>query len=109
MPKGKSEWRVGWTPISKADIFEIGTYLSETASPATAESLLLSIHGAGENLSQHPYLWRVRDDVFEEIRFAPLQSYFICYRIHAPIIEILRVVHQRQDVSALFTDTDIQI
>lgn len=109
MRKGKSEWRVGWTPISKADILEIGSYLSEIASQATAESLLLSIHSAGEGLSHHPYLWRARDDVLKGVRFAPLQSYFICYRINATTIEILRIIHQRRDAAALFADMDTHL
>lgn len=110
MRKEKSEWRVVWTPISKADILEIGSYLSLIASQATVESLLLSIHSAGEGLSHNPYLWRVRDDVLKEVRFAPLQSYFICYRIiNVTTIEVLRIIHQRRDVAALFADIDTQL
>ncbi|MEK7107290.1 MAG: type II toxin-antitoxin system RelE/ParE family toxin [Patescibacteria group bacterium] len=109
MRKGESEWLVGWTPISKADILEIGSYVSRIASHATAESLMLSIHSAGEGLLRHPYLWRARDDVLKEVRFAPLRSYFICYRIKATTIEILRIIHQKRDVAALFADIDTQI
>src|SRR3989344_2224061 len=44
MRREKSEWHVAWTPLSKTDIFEIGRYVSDTASSEVAEVLLTSIH-----------------------------------------------------------------
>ncbi len=103
------KWKVTWTPIAESDILEIAAYMSETASFELARTLALSIHGAGEDLARNPYLWRARDEILKDVRLAPLQPYFICYRTRDHTIEILRVIHRRRDIFALFAEMESQI
>lgn len=105
MQRKKNKWKVGWTPIAGADIIEIVAFVSEASSPELANRIALSIHETGDSIARNPYLWRARDEILENIRFVPLAPYYICYRIIDHTVEILRVVHQRRDVAALFAET----
>jgi len=97
-------------PRSIEDLFEIAQYVHERASSEAAETLLASLHATGEALAPHPQLWRVRSELkMQDVRFAPTQSYFICYRIVNTDIQILRVIHKRRDIAALFAQFEEDI
>ena len=103
MAKRKTKLNLEWMPRSLEDLFEIAQYVREQASSEAAETLLASLHATGEALAPYPLLWRVRNELrMKDVRFAPTQAYFICYRIVNIEIQILRVIHKRRDIAALF-------
>jgi len=110
MAKRKSKLNVEWMPRSLEDLFEIAQYAHEQASSEAAEMLLASLHATGEALAPHPHLWRVRSELrMKDVRFAPTEAYFICYRIVNVDIQILRVIHKRRDIAALFAQIEEDI
>ncbi|MCT7967115.1 type II toxin-antitoxin system RelE/ParE family toxin [Laspinema sp. D1] len=44
------------------------------------------------------------DYLLADLRDLPLDGYIIFYRVRGEIVEILRVVHGRQDLEELFSD-----
>uniref|UniRef100_UPI00405667D4 type II toxin-antitoxin system RelE/ParE family toxin n=1 Tax=Candidatus Electrothrix sp. TaxID=2170559 RepID=UPI00405667D4 len=52
-------------------------------------------------LTQHPHIGIERPELQPEIRSIPSTSHVIFYRIQAQTIEIIRILHVRQDPSRL--------
>lgn len=107
MANKKSEWHVEWMPCALADVFDIGQHVRDQASLGTAETLVSSLHAVSATLAAHPRLWRVRDEIrLKDVRFAPAHPYFLCYRIVDAEIQILRVIHQKRDITLLLTQIE---
>ncbi len=49
-----------------------------------------------------PYLGRQRDELRAGMRSFPLGNYLVFYRVQEDAVLILRVLHGRRDIDALF-------
>lgn len=85
---------VEWRDQASTDLEDILVYIADRNLSA-AESLNEAIEQATSQLPQHPYLYRLgRVDGTREIVVHP--NYIVVYRVTSAIIEILAVVHSRQ-------------
>ena len=83
-------WRDGARESARA----IFTYISERNLPA-AERLLAAIEGCAEGLTRHPLMHRPgRVEGTREAVVHP--NYILIYRVTADAVEIVNVVHARQ-------------
>lgn len=48
-------------------------------------------------LSEEPHIGRQRPDLFPELRSFPVESHIVFYQVRSPKVEIIRVLHCRQD------------
>jgi toxin ParE1/3/4 len=79
---------------ASADLEDILSYIADRNESA-AESLNEAIEQATSQLPQHPYLYRLgRADSTREIVVHP--NYLVIYRVTSVAIEIVAVVHARQ-------------
>ena len=79
---------------ASADLEDILSYIADRNESA-AESLNEAIEQATSQLPQHPYLYRLgRADGTREIVVHP--NYLVIYRVTSVAIEIVAVVHARQ-------------
>ena len=83
-----------WNPEAKADLQTIVEYIAER-SPQAALAMHDAFVHAADKLTQHPHLYRpgrienTRELVVHE-------NYIVVYRVGRTAIEILSVLHSRQ-------------
>jgi plasmid stabilization system protein ParE len=96
--------RVVWAPKAKQDLRHIWRYFARVASPDIADNLLREIRDATQRLAERPLLWRPRDDVMPGLRAVLVHPYTVFYRVTDSTVEIVRVLHERRDFTAVFSD-----
>lgn len=85
---------VEWRAEASADLEDVLSYIADRNLSA-AESLNEAIEQATSQLPQHPYLYRLgRADGTREIVVHP--NYLVIYRVTSVAIEVVAVVHARQ-------------
>jgi toxin ParE1/3/4 len=95
--------RVIWAPKAEDDLREIWHYFVRVASPETAENLLREITSASVRLGERPFLLgRSRDEVKPGLRSTLVSPHVIFYRVTEMSVEVVRVLHQHQNLPAYF-------
>ncbi len=89
---------------AEADLEEIWLYVAkESASIEVADRLIYSITSRFLLLGGHPHLGRNRDSDFGfGARSFAVGEYIVVYSIEGEDVLILRVVHGKRDLEALF-------
>jgi toxin ParE1/3/4 len=92
------------SPRAADDLGDIWFYVArESGSLEIANRLIDSLTDRFVLLANHPYAGRMRnDDLGVGRRSFPVGEYLIVYRIEDGDVLILRVVHGRRDLGALF-------
>lgn len=84
-----------WRDTARADASAIFNYIAERNVPA-AERLLAAIEACADALPHHPFLYRPGRVVgTREAVVHP--NYIVVYRVTAVAVEIVGVVHARQE------------
>ena len=91
-----------WSANAERDIDEIWDYLEKEASTEIADEKVRDIARRCEMLARHPFAGRPRSDLIRGMRSILANPYAIFYRVNASNAEIVRVLHQRRDVDAIF-------
>jgi toxin ParE1/3/4 len=102
MPEKNSP--ISWAPAAKRDLRDIWRYFARVASIEVADRLLRDILRASERVRQRPLAWRARDEVMPGLRSILVHPYVLFYRVKADTIEIVRVLHQRQNFATIFAE-----
>jgi toxin ParE1/3/4 len=85
---------VAWDDEAEADLLTILEYIGARNKPA-ADRLHVAVLHADDNLPNHPYAYRPgRTPGTREAVIHP--NYILIYRVAADAIEILALVHARQ-------------
>lgn len=85
------------------DLYEIWEYVA-LKSPASADKIIRRINGIFELLSENPGVGRKQDDLAPGLRVFPVSPFLVFY-IPLPDregVEIVRVLHERQDRDRAF-------
>jgi toxin ParE1/3/4 len=77
----------------------ISAYVAADSGKA-AEELLDRFGAVFEMLVQNPLAGRLRPDLGQNVRSFPVERYIIFYTPVSHGIEVLRVIHGRQDINA---------
>lgn len=86
---------IKWTDEAKRDLFTLIAFIAEE-NPFASESLLLRIEESIIPVAEHPYLYRQgRVPGTREIVTHP--NYVVVYRVLDEFIEVLSVLHSRQE------------
>lgn len=86
---------ISWAEEARSDLLEIVQYVAER-NPAAAAQLARTIEESTWPLPEHPYLFRPgRVPGTREI--VAHRNYIVVYRVELASIEILRVLHARQE------------
>ncbi len=90
---------------AEADLVGIARYTQRQWGPDQAASYISGVFESFQRLTDNPEVGVARDDLRSGLRILPhLQHYYICYRIHADEIQILRVIHASRDLARQITD-----
>jgi toxin ParE1/3/4 len=99
----KGELPVDWSPEAEDDLLAVWNYLAREASPEVADEQLRSLDRACEALAEWPHSGRVRDELLRGVRSIAAEACVVFYRVGNSAIEIIRVLHGRRDVDAIFS------
>jgi toxin ParE1/3/4 len=94
------------TPQADADLDEIWYYVAtKSGSVDIADRIIDSITDRFVLLANHPNIGRARDkDLLLRLRSFPVGEFVIIYRIEDDDVLILRVLRDRRDIAALFSE-----
>jgi toxin ParE1/3/4 len=98
----KPEFRLLWSDQAEADLLSIWRYGADEWSPATADEYLDDIQHTCDMLLQAPELGKPRGELMYGVRSIPLDPHIIFYRVTVRGVEILRVLHEREDIHEIF-------
>src|SRR5271155_2683637 len=92
-------------PQAALDLVEIWRYIREQSSVATADRIESEILGRLTLLARTPRAGHLREDLTnEQARFFPVYSYLIVYRPETKPLQIVSIVHGRQDVERILKE-----
>ena len=101
----KGELAIIWSPEAEQDFLSIWIYVAREAAADVADAQLRSVDRASEALAEWPHSGRARDELFRGVRSIAVERYVVFYRVGNSAIEVIRVVHGRRDVDAIFSRT----
>jgi toxin ParE1/3/4 len=87
------------TPQTEIDLTSIWDFIGHDNIRA-ADALLVRIEAAFDMLAANPLAGRARDDLAPKIRSFPVGNYIVFYLPLSDGIEVVRVLHGRQDIDS---------
>ena len=102
----KPSLAVVWSPEAETDLIDIWHYGASEHSPGDADQHLREIHTACARLADWPNSGRARPEVARGLRSVSLPPHVVFYRVTSSAIEVVRVLHGRRDVEAIFAEDD---
>lgn len=99
---GDNEKLARWTRRATRDAREIWRYYSEVASREVANRLIAELIEAANRAAGRPLNWPARGDIAPGVRGIRRKPYIVFFRSVPDGIEILRVLHERRDIAAVF-------
>jgi toxin ParE1/3/4 len=94
------------TPQAQQDLRSIWRGLAEFSGLAIADQRLATIEQKFQLLSQFPRSGPSRDDLRPGIRSSLAGEFVIFYRVDEQFFEVVRVLHGRSDIEALFSEPE---
>jgi toxin ParE1/3/4 len=91
------------SPDAEEDLIQAADYLDQaTANDAFGDQLHDELEHVMDLIAENPMMGRARPELRKGLRGFPHGHYTIFWRLHDEEIEIVRVLHQRQDVEQEF-------
>lgn len=87
------------SPQAEIDLMAIWDYIAADNLPA-ADALLGRIEATFNMLAETPFAGRDRSDLRAELRSFPVRNYLIFYMPTPDGVEVVRVMHGRQDIGS---------
>jgi len=103
MPEPKVvEYRL--SPAALTDLDAIWDYTARTWSVSQAETYIRRLAADMDLLVQHPGIARERVEIRPPVRLSRSGSHLVIYRIEAEWLDLLRIVHARQNWAAYLNE-----
>ena len=84
-------------PAAQNDLKDIYQYGLRQWGPAQSEKYLTTIKNQFWLLTDQPLMGTERNELLHEIRSLPIENHTLFYRVTANTVEIIRILHGRQD------------
>jgi toxin ParE1/3/4 len=94
--------RLLWSDKADGDLLLIWEYSANEWSPAKADEHLREIYRSCDRLLLNPELGRARDELSPGLRAIFVHPHVAFYRLTAAAVQIVRVLHQGEDVENIF-------
>jgi toxin ParE1/3/4 len=98
--------QIRFSESAKQDLRDIWRGLAEYSGLSFADSTLAKIESKFRLLVEFPESGRVRDELLAGLRSYPAGNFVIFYRIIATTVEVVRVIHGRRDIDAIFNESE---
>ena len=98
--------RIAYSRHARLDLDQIWNHAAkESSSTEVADRLIDSIQETCSRIRRSPYVGRKRDeDLGAGMRSHPSGAYMIFYRVKAGVVRVIRVLHGRRDIPAVFRE-----
>jgi toxin ParE1/3/4 len=93
-----------WSPVAVQDLLDTWSYVCGATSADAADAQLRGIERVCFALCDWPEFGKVRDDIRKGVRSVRAGRYAVFYRVMKDAVEIVRVLDERRDVDAIFSD-----
>jgi toxin ParE1/3/4 len=93
-------FEVRYSERAEADLMTIGRSIEEATGGAVAERFMDRLIAAVETLEFRPHRQRVRAEFGFQVRVLRFRSYMVFYDIIDRTVQIIRVLHGRQNITA---------
>jgi toxin ParE1/3/4 len=100
------KYRLVWSKEAEQDLLAIWRFGADEWSPSTADHYIADLFRTCLMLLEAPDLGRSRDELLPGVRSIPLGPHTIFYRVANRGVEIIRVLHQREDIAPIFYKLD---
>jgi toxin ParE1/3/4 len=94
--------RLVWSAEAEDDLLSIWRYGNEEWSPAVADQHERTLWRACQRLLENQELGRSRDELIVGLRSLLVDPHVVFYRTSPIAIEIVRIVHEREDTEMIF-------
>ncbi|MGC1486314.1 MAG: type II toxin-antitoxin system RelE/ParE family toxin [Albidovulum sp.] len=96
----------GWAlrPAAHADLTNVWRYGDTTWGVAQAERYVDGLFAVFDLLAEFPELARERLEFTTPVRIHPSGAHLVIYRLEGQGIEIIRILHARQDLTAFLQE-----
>jgi toxin ParE1/3/4 len=91
-----------WSAEAEEDLLSIWRYAADEWSPAIADEHLQHIGRICELLSTHSEIGRARDELHHGAHSIPAKPHVVFYRVTKDSVQIMRVLHEREDIDIAF-------
>ena len=89
--------RLIWSPESRRNLLNIREFIGEQASASRADAMIERIRAAARQLQTAPRAGRkIQPENRDDLRVTRARPFWIYYRIKADAIQVVTVVHYRQ-------------
>ena len=99
---GAPKVRLVWSADAEDDLLSIWRYGADKWSPAAADDHLHKIWHACSRLIENPELGKARNELVHGLRSILVDPHIVFYRTPMTAVEIVRVLHQREDIENIF-------
>ena len=99
---GARKNRLVWSADAEDDLLSIWRYGADEWSPSAADEHLHTIWLVCRRLLENPELGRARDELIRGLRSTLVGPHTVFYRTAMTDVEVVRVLHQREDVETIF-------
>jgi toxin ParE1/3/4 len=95
--------QLSWSADAENDLLSIWSYGSEEWSADVADAYMRLLMRACTRLIENPELGRRRDELISGLRSFVIDPHVVFYRLSGAAVEIVRVVHQREDIETIIS------
>jgi toxin ParE1/3/4 len=92
------------SPAALSDLDAIWDYTARTWSVSQAETYIRGLAADMDLLVQHPGIARERREIRPPVRLYRSETHLVVYRIEAGWLDVLRIVHARQNWAAYLNE-----
>jgi toxin ParE1/3/4 len=97
--------RLTITTHARTDLQEIHSHIAKD-NPEAAQRFVLRLRAKARQLAETPGMGRSREDLRPDLFSFPVGQYVLFYREQPGGIVLVRVIHGRRDLPALFGSTE---
>jgi toxin ParE1/3/4 len=98
---GQRKHKLAWSADAENDLLSIWGYGADEWSPTAADDHERAIWHACRRLLENPELGKPRDELVIGMRSISVEPHVVFYRTSATAVEIVRVIHQREDIETV--------
>jgi toxin ParE1/3/4 len=91
-----------WSPQAERDLLDIWQFGAIEWSPAVADKHNRTLWRACQRLTENSQLGRSRQELMNGVHSIAVVPHVVFYRSSSSAIEIIRVLHQSEDVETIF-------
>jgi len=92
-----SSYQLVISPEARDDLKRIFEYSYSRWGQAKSADYLDDLKGHIWTLTEHPFIGSERSELLPDLRSIPVSSHVIIYRVKSLNVEIVRILHGRQD------------